>query len=53
MKFVDAEAAKETGMDFAAALYGWGFRSKEDAEKYEPKAYINNAYEIANKIMNI
>ena len=51
--FVDAEAAKETGMDFAAALYGWGFRSKEDAEKYEPKAYINNAYEIAKKIMNI
>lgn len=51
--YVDALAAEEVGMDFAAALYGWGFRSKEDAEKYEPKAYINNAYEIANKIMNI
>ena len=51
--YVDALAAEEVGMDFAAALYGWGFRSKEDAEKYEPKAYINNAYEIAKKIMNI
>ncbi len=51
--FVDAEAAKETGVDFAAALYGWGFRSREDAEPYQPKAYIENAAEIAKKLMNI
>ncbi len=51
--YVDAEAAAAAGVDFAAALYGWGFRSREDAEKYNPKAYINNAAEIAKKIGNI
>ena len=51
--YVDAEAAAAAGVDFAAALYGWGFRSREDAEKYNPKAYINNAAEIAKKISNI
>ncbi len=51
--YVDAAAAAAAGVDFAAALYGWGFRSREDAEKYNPKAYINNAAEIAKKIGNI
>ena len=48
--YVDAIAAGEVGMDFAAALYGWGFRSKEDAEQYNCKVYLNNAYEIAYKL---
>ena len=48
--YVDASAAEEAGVDFAAALYGWGFRSKEDAEQYHCKAYFNNAYEIAYKL---
>ncbi len=51
--YVDAEAAAEINMDFCAALYGWGFRSYEDAEAYSPKAYINSADEIAKKIMNL
>ena len=44
--YVDALAAQEVGMDFAAALYGWGFRSREDAEKYHCRAYLNNAKEL-------
>jgi len=51
--FVDAEAAATVGMDFCAALYGWGFRSREDAAPYEPKAYINKAEEIAKKILSL
>lgn len=47
---VDAEAAEKVGMDFAAALYGWDFRTKEDAEKYNCKAYLNSAAEIFDKI---
>lgn len=48
--YVDAIAAGEVGIDFAAALYGWGFRSREDAEQYNCKVYLNNAYEIAYKL---
>ena len=48
--YVDAIAAGEAGMDFAAALYGWGFRSREDAEKYNCKAYLNSASEIDYKL---
>lgn len=51
--YVDAVAAEEVGMDFAAALYGWGFRSKADAEKYSCKAYLNKASEIAYKLSAI
>jgi phosphoglycolate phosphatase len=47
---VDAIAAQEAGMDFAAALYGWGFRSQEDAEQYNCKTYLNNAGEIGYKL---
>ena len=48
--YVDAIAANEVGIDFAAALYGWGFRSKEDAEKYNCKVFLNNAGEISYKL---
>ncbi len=48
--YVDAIAAQEAGMDFAAALYGWGFRSQEDAEQYNCKTYLNNAGEIGYKL---
>ena len=51
--YVDALAAEEVGMDFAAALYGWGFRSKADAEKYHCKAYLNKAGEIGYKLSAI
>lgn len=51
--YVDAEAAAKLGIDFCAALYGWGFRSFEDAEPYGPKACINSADEIAKKIMSL
>ena len=48
--FVDALAAQEVGMDFAAALYGWGFRSPADAEKYNCALCLNNPKEIFKKI---
>ncbi len=48
--YVDAIAAQEAGVDFAAALYGWGFRSQEDAEQYNCKTYLNNAGEIGYKL---
>ena len=51
--YVDALAAEEVGMAFAAALYGWGFRSKADAEKYHCKAYLNKAGEIGYKLSAI
>lgn len=44
--YVDAIAAEEAGIDFAAALYGWGFRSKEDAQQYHCRAYLNRACDI-------
>lgn len=43
---VDALGAEKVGMDFAAALYGLGFKSKEEAEKYKCRAYINSAADI-------
>ena len=49
--YVDALAAQEVGMDFAAALYGWGFRSQEDAEQYHCKAYLKHAGEIGTKLL--
>jgi phosphoglycolate phosphatase len=51
--YVDALAAEEVGMDFAAALYGWGFRSQEDAEKYHCRAYLNNAKELFTKLSRL
>ncbi len=48
--YVDAIAAEEAGIDFAAVLYGWGFRSRSDAEQYRCKAYINSAGEIPSKL---
>ncbi len=47
----DAEGAANIGMDFAAVLYGWGFKTKEDAEKYNCKECFNSASEICNKIV--
>ncbi len=47
---IDAISAEEAGIDFAAALYGWGFKTKADAEKYNCKAYINSADELYDKI---
>ena len=48
--YVDAEAAQEAGVDFAAVLYGWGFRKKADAEQYNCREYINTARELGYKL---
>ncbi len=48
--YVDAEAARDAGVDFAAVLYGWGFRKKADAEQYDCREYINTARELGYKL---
>ena len=45
-----AAAAQEAGVDFAAVLYGWGFRKKADAEQYDCREYINTARELGYKL---
>ena len=37
----DGKSANEIGMNFIAVTYGFGFKKKEDAEKYQP-IYITN-----------
>lgn len=51
--YVDAIAAQEAGIDFAAALYGWGFRSKEDTEPYSCRVCIENAGDIYRAIVTL
>ena len=52
--YVDAQAAQEVGMDFAAVLYGLGFRSEEETKQYENcKACLRNANEIYTKLSNL
>lgn len=51
--FIDANGAAEAGMDFAAILYGWGFRSKQEAEQYNCRLYINSPLEIYGKITTL
>lgn len=42
----DGQGAQACGMDFAAALYGWGFRSEEDAAPYHPIACLQQPQEL-------
>ena len=50
---VEAMAAEKIGMDFAAVLYGWGFKTIEEAKKYDCKAFIETATDIYKKISKI
>lgn len=50
---VDAEGAKEAGIDFVAVLYGLGFKTADDAKKYDCKALIESPDEIVNTICRI
>ncbi|MCD8026465.1 MAG: HAD hydrolase-like protein [Clostridiales bacterium] len=50
---VDATGAENVGMDFAAALYGWGFRTREEAESYNCRAYLNSAADICSELQKI
>lgn len=50
---VDAEGARSIGMDFAAALYGWGFKSKEDVEQYECRLLIDDPSRILMQISTL
>ena len=52
--YVDAQAAQEAGMDFAAVLYGLGFRSEEETKQYENcRACLRNAGEIYTKLSKL
>lgn len=48
--YIDANGAADIGMDFVAALYGWGFRTRQEAEQYNCKAYLESAKEIYSKV---
>lgn len=47
---IDAIGSAELGIDFAAALYGWGFRSQEEAEQYQCKMVVKSVEELPKKI---
>lgn len=52
--YVDALAAQEVGMDFAAALYGLGFRSEDETKQYQNcRACLKNAGEIYTKLSKL
>ncbi|MCH5296516.1 MAG: HAD hydrolase-like protein [Ruminococcus sp.] len=51
--YVDAQGAEEVGMDFAAVLYGWGFRTKAEAQQYNCRLYIENSDDIYNMIKTL
>lgn len=47
---VDAYGAQSVGMDFVAVLYGLGFKSVEDANQFNCKAYINSAADLYSRL---
>ncbi len=50
---IEANGAEQVGMDFIAALYGWGFKSKEDTEGFACKGCVNSASEILSKVLTL
>lgn len=48
--YVDAEGARRVGMDFAAVIYGVGFKSKEEVEGYNCVAYLYSAEDIYSRL---
>ena len=50
---VEALGAEKIGMDFAAVLYGWGFKTKDDAEMFICQAFIESATEFYKKLSGI
>lgn len=42
----DAKGAQETGIDFLGITYGFGFRSKKDADKYKSIEICNSAKDL-------
>lgn len=52
--YVDALAAQQAGMDFAAVLYGLGFRDQKETEQYgNCKACLNSAKDIFTKLSTL
>lgn len=51
--YVDAHGALEAGMDFAAVLYGWGFKTKAEAQQYNCRLYIEKSEDIYNMIKTL
>ena len=50
---IDAEGAKNVGMDYAAVLYGWGYKSEADIKGFECKTLIKTASELSDKILKL
>ena len=51
--YIEAQEAEKIGMDFVAVLYGWGFKCKEDAEKFNCSACVSSASEITLKVLTL
>lgn len=50
---IDAQGASEVGMDFVAVIYGWGFRTVEDAQKFNFRDYVTKPTDIYNVISKL
>lgn len=50
---IEAQSAEQIGMDFIAALYGWGFKSREDAEKFKCKGCVESASQILPNVLTL
>ncbi|WP_417136270.1 HAD family hydrolase [Ruminococcus bromii] len=48
---IEANGAEEIGMDFLAVLYGWGFRTKEETEKYKCSGIVAAPAEIVPRVL--
>ncbi|MCQ2513674.1 MAG: HAD family hydrolase [Ruminococcus sp.] len=48
--YVDAQAAEEIGMDFIAVLYGWGFKTRGEAERYNCKGILEKPTDIYSRV---
>ena len=48
---IEANGAEEIGMDFLAVLYGWGFRTKEETEKYKCSGTVAAPAEIVPRVL--
>lgn len=48
--WVDGEAAKKSGVDFGAVMYGMCFKNKSEAEAFSPVFSCENVFEIKDNL---
>lgn len=50
---IDAEGAQNVGMDFIAALYGWGFKNEDEAKRYVCKGCVDSPSKILPYVLTL